>query len=475
MFSKIKKLFGSDLSEADIKNRRKIVIVCVIAVILAIGVLVSAFNLQTANDTDALAVMSENSTQNDDSGNKVIQGNVVFNGPATTNAEATTEAPQTTDAKKTTTKKTTSTYKKYDKEFLITAKTAADPYKAPIAAAGNYKTRDISKEKHTVKNIDTGEVVTSNGFDILCQVVNGEMGSGYSTEALKAQAVAAYTTILYCESRNEVPVLGLKKNYSTKIRQAVEAVEGLVCTYDGKVINAVFSASSSGVTAASENAWGGRLPYLISVEGKYDSIDPNYGVKVTVPITMAEMNLKYRCGFKLSNDPGEWFRIVSTYDGRYVKSVQISNGKTVSGDFIKSLFNLKSNAFTISYKNNMFTFTTYGYGHGVGMSQEGAQLYAVKDGLKFDQILKHYYTGIDIELLGGEQATTTTKKTTTKTITKTTTTKRVTTSKPTTTSTVKPTTVPTTVTTAEPTTWQEITDVPQETTEYVEPEVQPEE
>lgn len=124
------------------------------------------------------------------------------------------------------------------------------------------------------------------------------------------------------------------------------------------------------------------------------------------------MNLALRYGIKLSDDPEDWFKITETYDGSYVKTVEFCDGTEVTGNFIKSLFGLKSNAFIISYKEGKFTFTTYGYGHGVGMSQQGANYYAVKDGLKFDQILKHYYTGVKVELAKNAKKQETTVKTT---------------------------------------------------------------
>ncbi len=378
---KLKDIFSKQKTEELVKARRITAIAATTAVIVAVsvvaGILASGSEkVPTAKEVSLNGIVTESETT-----------------PKSTTLTTTTTKKTTTTSVKTL-KKTTA----YDKEFTVTGKTSSNPYISKIAKAGTYETADISKERHTVRNIDTGKLVTGNGFDILCQVVNGEMGPSFSTEALKAQAVAAYTTILYCESTDQIPELGLKGNYSKKIENAVKSVEGLVCTYNGKIANTVFSASSAGITASSRHAWGGHLPYLISVVSKYDDLAPDYEEEKSVSQTLVQMNLMLRFGIKLTDDPEDWFKIVETYDGRYVKKLELCDGTEVSGEFLQSLFGLRSNAFIISYKDSTFTFTTYGYGHGVGMSQQGANYYASKDGLKFDQILKHYYTGVKVEL-----------------------------------------------------------------------------
>lgn len=394
---KLKGIFSKEKTEEIIKAKRITAIAATTAAVVVLGVVCGILasgsqKVPTAEETFSTDIVSEDTTETD------------------TTAEETSvsEESVTTTASLTTLKKTTA----YTKEFVITGKTSSNPYLSAIAKAQTYETGDISKERHTVRNIDTGKLVTSDGFDILCQVVNGEMGSSFSTEALKAQAVAAYTTILYCESTDQIPELGLNANYSSKIENAVKSVEGLVCTYNGKIANTVFSASSAGITASSKNAWGGSLPYLLSVTSKYDSLASDYKEEKSLSQTLVQMNLALRYGIKLSDDPEDWFKITETYDGSYVKTVEFCDGTEVTGNFIKSLFGLKSNAFIISYKEGKFTFTTYGYGHGVGMSQQGANYYAVKDGLKFDQILKHYYTGVKVELAKNAKKQETTVKTT---------------------------------------------------------------
>ncbi len=297
--------------------------------------------------------------------------------------------------------KITKKKKKKKKRITTTTQTTTVTTKAYTpskAKANTYSTRDISEEKYTVKSITTGKKIKSDGFDILCQIVNGEIGSTWNEEAIKAQAVAAYTYLRYCKEKGITAELGVKSGYDSRLEKIVKSVEGLVCTYDGSLIDAVFCASTAGCTADCSNVWGGSYPYLKSVDSKYDAdYDPNYGVTKTIAKADVKKILQKQ-GVKLSTKKKNWIKVLSNYNGKYVGDVSIDGQITLTGTKIRSLFELKSAAFTVKYSNKNFIFTTYGYGHGVGMSQWGAQLYASKSGYKFDQILKHYYSGIDISL-----------------------------------------------------------------------------
>lgn len=315
---------------------------------------------------------------------------------------STTKQKVTGAAKKavtTTTAKKTKRKKKKTTTVQTTTTTAATTAYSPVKAASKtYKTRDISDETYTIKSAITGKKIKSDGFDIVCQIVNGEIGSTWSDEAIKAQAVAAYTYLRYCKENGTTPVLAAKSGYGSRIEGLVKSVEGLVCKYNGSVINAVFCASTAGCSADSQYVWGGSLPYLKSVDSKYDAAyDPNYGVTKTISQAKVKKLLEKQ-GVTLSNNPSGWIKVLSNYNGKYVGNVSIDGKKTLTGAQIRSIMGLKSAAFTVKYSDGSFTFTTYGYGHGVGMSQWGAQLYASKGGYKFDQILKHYYRGISISL-----------------------------------------------------------------------------
>lgn len=297
-----------------------------------------------------------------------------------------------------------------DISFAVEAedgKSAAQPVIYPHA---DCKTRDISKEYYTVKSVSSGAIVSDNAFDLVCRVLSAEMGSGYPTEALKAQAVAIYSYIRYCDANGMLPVVAVSSSYDSTIEQAVRSVEGQICAYGGVPINALFCASTAGNSQGSEYVWGRSLPYMKPIVSKYDTIDPNYGVQTT--FTAAELKSIIESKTDLVLDPQDvehWFEITGRSYGKYVTDIKIAGqthcnmqGSTtrltaaVLRTSIIGNNKLRSTAFDISYNNGVFTFTTYGYGHGVGMSQRGAQLLAIKDGLKYDQILRYYYTGVKV-------------------------------------------------------------------------------
>lgn len=293
-------------------------------------------------------------------------------------------------------------------DFLLQGYDFVVPYPEDYTAiylpdwGGNYNpgTRDISQEYYFIRNIDTGVACTVDGYTALCMILAGEVGSGWSMEALKAQAVSAYTYLRYCDACGIIPSLGLKTNYDDKIRYAVESVEGQCIYYDGGLINAVFSASSAGITASSADVWGGYQPYLQAVYSEYDQYDPNYGIKTSFSAEDIKNIIKEKWNIDLGDDPTQWFRIDSVYSGKYVSEMSVGgythiNGQRITGNMFRSQIvgsrYIKSPAFAITYSDGTFTFVSYGFGHGVGLSQWGANLYAIYGGYSYDQILRHYY------------------------------------------------------------------------------------
>ena len=249
---------------------------------------------------------------------------------------------------------------------------------------------------------------TENAFDLVCEITSSEVGTSMDPETIKAQAVAAYTYIKYYEQKGTAAKIGTKSTVPDEIRECVEAIDGLAMFYDGKYIMASFSASTGGYSAASKNVWGGNLPYLQSVKNDYDQFDEkNYGKVTTYTVDEVRKKIESNTDIKLSDNYSEWIRILSWNDNIYADQLSIDghttayiNGKErkITGyQFRTYILNIRSTAFTVSYNNGVFTFTTYGYGHGVGMAQVGANLYATLGGYTFDQILHHYYTGITIK------------------------------------------------------------------------------
>lgn len=244
-----------------------------------------------------------------------------------------------------------------------------------------------------------GSTQTVNAYDLICQIVNNEMSPSFSDEAIKAQAVAAYSYVKYHNVNGLTPSVLVKKNPSDRIKNLVSEVWGVCCYYNGSVAQTVYMASSSGYTADAEHVWGGSVPYLKSVYCPFDvGNDPNYGSTMKVSESSMRNMLESSLGISLSNNPYGWLNIQSYVDGNYVYEISVDGQKTISGRKLRETVmghKLKSAAFDVSYRDGEFIFTTYGYGHGVGMSQNGANILA-KQGYTYYDILKYYFTGIEI-------------------------------------------------------------------------------
>lgn len=239
-----------------------------------------------------------------------------------------------------------------------------------------------------------------DAFELTCMIVSTEMSPSFSPEALKAQAVAAYSYVKYHNVNGLVPTVLVKRTIPAEVKDAVTSVWGKCCYYDGKVAQTVYTASSAGTSASSVNVWGGSVPYLTSVATPFDAeLDPNYGCVATFSKNEIKNALESKLGIILSDDPENWLNITSRIDGNYVESINIDNQIIISGRKMREnilSYRLKSWCFDVTYDNDTFTFVTYGYGHGVGMSQNGANILA-KQGYTFDQILCYYFTGITVE------------------------------------------------------------------------------
>ena len=262
-----------------------------------------------------------------------------------------------------------------------------------------FATRDTSSEFFTVRDITTGKLVTMNAHELVCGIVYNEVGDGWGAEAIKAQAVAAYSCLRYSDSIGMVETVGIKKNYTPIIESCVRAVEGQVVMYGSNIANTLYSASTAGYTIPSGDVIVSKYPYLTCVKSAYDDKDPNWGRKVTVSEEKVRTTLESKFGIKLSADLKNWFKITDSRYGKYIFRMSVDSQANTTGKVIAGLFGLRSNAFDISYSSGTFTFTSYGWGHGVGMSQWGACMYARK-GYTYDQILTHYYVGTRVSLSG---------------------------------------------------------------------------
>ncbi|KUP05125.1 stage II sporulation protein D [Bacillus coahuilensis m2-6] len=245
-------------------------------------------------------------------------------------------------------------------------------------------------------------------------VVAAEMPADFEKEALKAQALAARTYIvnMLAIGAKDVPegadvkdtidyqvyknVVELKTIWGSdyqwkldKITEAVVETKGQIITYEGNPITATFFSTSNGQTENSEAYWSKEVPYLRSVESPWDEASPKFEEQKI--ITLKEFQDKL--GITLPTD-GSVGKITSRTPGNQVAELQIGD-KSFTGKQVRDLLELNSADFTWVQKENHIVINTKGYGHGVGMSQYGANGMA-KEGKSYKEIILHYYQGVEI-------------------------------------------------------------------------------
>ncbi len=271
---------------------------------------------------------------------------------------------------------------------------------------------------------DDDLVLTVTAEEYLVGVLAAEMLPTYHEQALCAQAVAAYTYLLCKKTEQEKsPDSALKGAYLSndtathqgyltheeraekwgdkadsfekKLRKAVKAVEGKVITYDGEPIIAAFHANNSGVTQSAETVWGNDVPYLKSVNSVGDKLSPDCIKTVVLSASEFSQAAGALPGCELSGESDTWIKNVKTDENGYVESAEIGGAK-FTGLKLRDALGLRSAVFTVETQDGGFRFTTQGYGHGVGMSQYGAD-YMARQGSTWEEIIKHYYSGVKIE------------------------------------------------------------------------------
>ncbi len=277
-----------------------------------------------------------------------------------------------------------------------------------------------------ILNVQDNEVIEMELEDYLKCVVAAEMPATFEEEALKAQSVAARTFTMrrmqgtisahpqydictdpnccqaFISKEDRLKVWqdsGLSAADSLlrweKIEKAVDDTNGKVLVYSGELISALYFSASGGKTENSEDYFVSAVAYLRSVDSPYEET-AYINVETTISLKdfLTILKTKYP-DFKIDQSKiSENIKINSYTTGGKVKEITIGN-LSLSGREVRELFDLRSSGFTIKISGNNAIFTTNGNGHGVGMSQYGADGYA-KNGFKYDEILKHYYLGAEI-------------------------------------------------------------------------------
>lgn len=268
----------------------------------------------------------------------------------------------------------------------------------------------------------TGEIEELSIDEYLYGVVSAEMPANYEIEALKAQAIAARTYTIYQIANNSGKHEGAdicddstccqawiskeerlqkwsqedRESYWNKIVTAVNSTAGKIVTYENKPINAFFHSNSGGTTETVSNVWSGRdLPYLQSVETAGEDAYSQYSseVKTTKKDLVDKLKSEYK-DIEINFDENDSIKVLDYTESGRVKTVKFGNTE-VAGTKVRSLLGLKSTNFSIKIDGDNVIFSVIGYGHGVGMSQTGADSMA-KSGSSCEQILKHFYTGVEI-------------------------------------------------------------------------------
>lgn len=249
------------------------------------------------------------------------------------------------------------------------------------------------------KTYGPGAVIKGDYMDIIPCIIEAEMGSGCHIEALKAQAVAAYCWLINAGSKTGAAPPAPMKNPGSRAVSAAKAVNGVKATYGGSTAQTYYYAISAGYSANCKDVWYADLPYLRAVESPGDRNASGFKTTVTYSASELASRVKKTYGVDLSKvAKSKWFKVTYDENGAYARSINIGGKKTVNGSSFRDTlldYELRSTAFKINYSGGKFTFTVYGYGHGVGMSQVGAEYYASK-GRSYVDILKHYYRGVSV-------------------------------------------------------------------------------
>lgn len=248
-----------------------------------------------------------------------------------------------------------------------------------------------------------GSVINLNMTDYLIGVVSSEMPASFNLEALKAQSVLARTYALKAKqtgkkltdtvsTQSYIDIDQMKNKwgnsfntYYNKIKNAVENTNGEYLNYNENYIEALYHSTNNGKTESSLDVFGNYYPYLVSVSSEYDKNASSYLRTISMPLD----TISNKLGLSLNND--SVISIISYTDGGNIKEINI-NGNNFSGKKVRELLGLRSADFDISISDNNANITTRGYGHGVGMSQYGANGMA-NAGYSYKDILSYYYPG----------------------------------------------------------------------------------
>lgn len=252
-----------------------------------------------------------------------------------------------------------------------------------------------------------GQIISIELEEYIIGVVASEMPASFNIEALKAQSVIARTYALKARESGKILTDTVSTQtyidtnemsnkwgssfdtYYNKIKNAVLSTSGEYLSYDGNYIEALYHSTNNGKTESSLDVFGYYYPYLISVNSQYDKYASSYlrNINMDIDTFSSKLNIDF------NND--STLEIISYTDGNNIKEINIG-GKTFTGINVRELLSLRSADFDIEINENSVNITTRGFGHGVGMSQYGANGMA-NNGYNYLNILYHYYPGTTLK------------------------------------------------------------------------------
>ncbi len=253
--------------------------------------------------------------------------------------------------------------------------------------------------------------------EYLIGVVAAEMPVQFEKEALMAQAVAArtYTMKRVQQDPQMVFTSAVQSYYSkgeledlwgvddyplhySKIKEAVEATKTQVLIYEDALIDAVFHSTSIGMTRSASEVWNQEIPYLQKVESLEDINAPTYFHQYALTYEeLKEKALAFDDQIILTDELSKDIQIIERNKEGYVLQIQIGN-QIYSGEDFRKIGGLASSNFSLLFNEQKVEIICRGYGHGVGLSQYGAEAMA-KTGATYDQILHHYYSDVEMTTL----------------------------------------------------------------------------
>ena len=273
--------------------------------------------------------------------------------------------------------------------------------------------------ERTLRVLHGGAVEEMTMEQYLLGVLRAEMPASFELEALKAQAIAARTYTLYkmrggeianhpnadaCDDINCCKAYMTAENaaaqwgsmavyYEEKLLRAVRETDGQVVLYEGEPILAVFCSSVGGSTQNAGAVWQSDLPYLVSVSSpETEALVPNYYSTVRFTADEFRSLIHAACpNADLSGSPTGWIKDISRSDAGFVTSLTVGGAK-MRGNDLRTALSLRSPSFTVEVGGDTLTFRVTGYGHGVGMSQYGANAMA-QEGKSCTEILTQYFAG----------------------------------------------------------------------------------